>query len=192
MTGRRFVMLDRDGTINVEREYLGDPDGVTLLPGAAEGLRRMARAGLRFVILSNQSAIGRGYFTRRDAEAVNQRLVDLLRQEDVRIDGIYMCPHAPDDACRCRKPAPGLVEDAAREIGFDPHDSFMIGDKAIDMALGRRVGATTILVRTGYGAAQAADAAADADFTVDDLVAASAVIGRLLQSAGAPRQDEPA
>jgi len=173
-------MLDRDGTVIEDRDYIGDPDLATLLPGAAEGLGRLRALGLGLAIVTNQSGIGLGFFRRADADAVNARVSALLAANGVEIDGIYMCPHRPDEGCRCRKPAPGLVEQAARELGFDPSRSFMVGDKAIDMALGRRVGARTILVRTGYGAAQQGDAAADTDHVVDDLAAAAALIDRML------------
>lgn len=176
MTRRRFVLLDRDGTINEEREYLSDPAQVVLLPGAATGLRQMRALGLGLVVISNQAGIGRGKFDHAALDAVNARLHELLAAEGITLDGFYVCPHAPSEGCRCRKPAPGLVEDAARDLGFDPRDSFMIGDKAIDMALGRRVGATTILARTGYGAEQQKEAAADTDYVVDDLAAAAALI----------------
>jgi D-glycero-D-manno-heptose 1,7-bisphosphate phosphatase len=159
--GRRVALLDRDGTLIVDRHYLSDPDGVALMPGVAEGLRRLKTLGLGLVVVSNQSGVGRGYFTVDDMERVNDRMIELLAAEGVRPDGLYFCPHAPDAGCPCRKPKPGLVERAARELGFDPADGFMIGDQGVDMALGRAVGTTTILIRAAAGDDRGAEAMAD-------------------------------
>ncbi|MDP2847924.1 MAG: HAD-IIIA family hydrolase [Humidesulfovibrio sp.] len=150
------VFLDRDGTVIVEKNYLHDPAGVELLPGAAEGMRRMSGLGLRLVLVSNQSGVGRGYFGREAVERVHGRLIELLEAEGVRLDGLYVCPHAPDEACGCRKPLPGLIERASHELDLDPTLSFVIGDKPCDIDLGLVVNATTFLVTTGYGAAHAA------------------------------------
>jgi D-glycero-D-manno-heptose 1,7-bisphosphate phosphatase len=180
MTGRRFALLDRDGTINVERGILGDPDGIELLPGAAEGLRCLGGLGLGLVVVSNQSGVGRGHYTVAQADAVNARLSDLLARDGIVLDGIYICPHTPDDGCDCRKPAPGMAHRAARELGFDTTRVFMIGDKAIDVGMGRRIGATTFLVRTGYGKAEEEAAGEDADYVVDDLAQAAKLIASVL------------
>jgi D-glycero-D-manno-heptose 1,7-bisphosphate phosphatase len=177
MTGR-FVLLDRDGTINVEREYLSDPAGVVLLPNAAAGLRRLRALGFGLIVISNQSGVARGYFKAADVDAVNARLAALLRAEDVVLDGIYICPHAPDAGCACRKPAPGLVLEAARQHGFDPRLAIMIGDKALDIETGRRVGARTVLVRTGYGRAVEAQGEPRPDYVADDLLDAASAISR--------------
>lgn len=149
MPDRRFVLLDRDGTVIVDRHYLGDPDGVTLLGGAAEGLRRITGLGLGLAVVSNQSGVGRGYLTIDAVTRVNARMTEILAAEGVRLDGVYFCPHAPDAGCRCRKPRPGLVERAARELDFDPARGFVVGDQPSDVALGHAVGATTFLLRSG-------------------------------------------
>ena len=180
MKRRRFVVLDRDGTIIVERHYLSDPRQVELIPGAASGLRQLSEMGLGLVVITNQSAIGRGFFDKEQLDRIHQRLHNLLEQEGVHLDGIYVCPHIPEDNCSCRKPQPGLVELAAQELNFDPSDSFVIGDKACDIELGRRIGATTFLVRTGYGAEVVADAMITPDYVVDDVQAAVPVIQRIL------------
>ena len=140
---RRFAMLDRDGTLIHERHYLSDPNDVELLPGAVEGLLSLRKMGLGLVVLTNQSGVGRGYFDVARLELVHARMNSLLAQEGVEVDGIYYCPHRPEDLCPCRKPRPGLVNRAASELRFQPGDGFMIGDKAIDVQLGRAVGATT-------------------------------------------------
>ncbi len=177
---KRAVLLDRDGTINVEREYLSDPAGVALLPNAAAGLRRFRALGFGLILISNQAGVARGYFKMADVVAVNARLVALLAAEGIALDGIYVCPHGPDDRCACRKPEPGLVQQAAREHGFDPRASVMIGDKAIDIETGRRVGARTILVRTGYGRDTEARGDVSPDLVADDLLEAADAIATLV------------
>ncbi|WP_319468099.1 D-glycero-beta-D-manno-heptose 1,7-bisphosphate 7-phosphatase [uncultured Pseudodesulfovibrio sp.] len=172
----KFVLLDRDGTIIFDKHYLHDPDGVELLPGAAEGLRRMADMGFRLAVLTNQSGVGRGYFTEADVHACNTRLSDLLVAEGVTIEGFFHCPHAPEENCRCRKPSPGLMEQAVEAFGFDPKCAYMIGDKDADMGVGRAVGATTILVRTGKGAESEVKCRECADHVADDLVGAAEFI----------------
>lgn len=173
---RRYILLDRDGTINVDAHYLSDPDGVALLPGAAEGLRRMMAIGFGLVVLTNQSGIGRGYFDAARLAQVHARLIEVLRGQGVELAGIYVCPHGPRDDCACRKPLTGLVEQAVAELGLDPAMGFMIGDKAADVDLGCAVGARTILVRTGYGAEVERLAKARPDWVVDDLIGAASII----------------
>lgn len=180
MPRRRFVILDRDGTLIVERHYLSDPEEVTLLPRAAEGLRQLRRLGLGLIVVTNQSAIARGLIDSSRLEAIHRRVRQLLRSAGVTLDGMYWCPHHPDDGCRCRKPGVGLVQEAARELRFDPRRSFVMGDKPCDIDLGQRIGATTFLVRTGYGAQIASDQAVVPDYIVDDVLDAVRVIERLL------------
>lgn len=176
MAARRFVVLDRDGTVIVERHYLADPGEVALIPGVALALRRLQEQGIGLVVLTNQSGVGRGLFTAQRVEAIHQRLRTLLAVEGVQLDGIFYCPHTPDDGCACRKPATGLLERAARQLGFAPQESVVIGDKVCDIELGRRVGATTVLVRTGYGAEHEAACSTLADHLVDDVGAAVPII----------------
>jgi phosphoheptose isomerase len=173
---RPVVVLDRDGTLNVEVHYLSQPDQVELLPGVADGLRALRSAGCRLVVVTNQSAIGRGFFDEARLAAIHDRLRALLAAQGIVLDGIYHCPHRPDEGCACRKPGPLLVERAAADLGFDPAEAFVVGDKPSDIDLGRGVGATTLLVRTGYGAAHEAAGDAVADFVVDDLLGAARVI----------------
>jgi D-glycero-D-manno-heptose 1,7-bisphosphate phosphatase len=180
-TARRFVLLDRDGTINVERHYLSHPDQLELLPNAAAGLRRLQQLGLGLAVVTNQSGVGRGYFDLAAVDAVHARLRELLTAEGVALDGIYVCPHTAADGCGCRKPLPGMALRAARELGFDPARAFVIGDKAVDVDLGRAVGATTFLVTTGHGADTLAAGQAQPDYVVADLGEAAARIVELLR-----------
>ena len=175
---RRFVVLDRDGTIIEEREYLSRPDQVTLIPGAGAALRDLKQMGFGLAVVTHQSGLGYGLFDRDQLDRIHRRLQQLLEGEGVQLDGLYFCPHVPEDDCDCRKPRLGLMERAAKELGFNPQDSIVIGDKARDIEMGRQAGALTLLVRTGYGA-QVENAVA-ADFVVEDLSAASQSIGCLL------------
>jgi len=181
MGTRRFVLLDRDGTINVDKHYLADPGGVELIDGAAEGLRRLADMGLGLVVLTNQSGVGRGLFDSLTLELINERLSRELGAHGVRLNGIYCCPHRPEDGCDCRKPLTGLVDRAAAELNFDPHRCFAIGDRPRDIELGTAIGATTLLVRTGHGARFEREGQIRPDFVVDDLREAADVIEGFLR-----------
>lgn len=180
MTQRRFVLLDRDGTLIVERHYLSDPQQVELIAKVAGGLRRLIEMGLGLVVITNQSGVSRGFFDEPRLDLVHRRLRELLAVEGVCLDGIYFCPHIPEDDCPCRKPRTGLVKLAAKELDFDPHATFVIGDKPCDIELGRRMGATTCLVRTGYGAKVAAETMVNPDYVLDGVWKAARVIERLL------------
>lgn len=169
---RRYVLLDRDGTVIVEKNYLSNPDDVELLPGAAEGLRRLGEEGYGLILVTNQSGIGRGMLTENDVKQVNKRLQQLLEASGVALDAVYMCPHAPQDNCDCRKPLPKMAQDAARQFGFVLQNSWVIGDKPADVALARNIGARSILVRTGYGRETETLGVAP-DFIADDLLEAS-------------------
>ena len=187
MIRNRYVVLDRDGTINVERHYLSDPDQVQLLPGAVSGLDLMKKMGLGLVVITNQSGVGRGYFDLPQLDLIHRRLRGLLDEGKVSLDGIYFCPHRPEEDCACRNPKPGLLLRSAEELNFDPRDCFVIGDQTSDMELGRRVGGTTLLVRTGYGSQIDSHNNGLADYVVDDLCGAAKIIGQLLRG-GCERQ----
>lgn len=190
MSAKRFVLLDRDGTINVERGYLADPADLELIRGAADGLRQLRELGLGLVVITNQSGIGRGLFDAGQLALVHDRLRRLLAAEGVSLDGIYVCPHHPDDRCTCRKPQTGLAQQAARELGFAGSETFVIGDKPSDVRLGHNIGATTVLVRTGYGAAACraweTDAAQEGnpppDHVATDLAEAAGTIGQMIRN----------
>jgi D-glycero-D-manno-heptose 1,7-bisphosphate phosphatase len=177
---QRFVLVDRDGTVVVEKNYLSDPRQLELIPGAAQGLRRLRKLGLGLLMVTNQSGVGRGYFDKAQVDLIHQRLVEVLAAEGVSLDGIYYCPHTPEDNCLCRKPRPQLVELAAAEHGFDPRLSFVVGDKPCDVELGRNVGATTILVQTGYGRQVAADGLTSPDYLASDVRDAVRIIEQLM------------
>lgn len=178
---RPAAFVDRDGTIIAERNYISDPDDVRVLAGAADGLRALREAGYLLIVVTNQSGIARGLVTPEQYEAVNARMIELLRADGVELDAIYCCPHHPDftGPCDCRKPASGLYEKAARDHRIELSRSVYIGDKASDVIPAQRLGGHGILVRTGHGSAQAAEVEASIP-TVDDLAAAAARARALL------------
>jgi D-glycero-D-manno-heptose 1,7-bisphosphate phosphatase len=179
---RAALFLDRDGTLIEEREYLADPAGVVLFPGTGAALRQLQDAGFKLVIVTNQSGIGRGYYTEADMHRVNARLLELLAADGVCVEKIYFAPEAPDQPSRGRKPSPQFLFDARDELGLDLPASYMIGDKLIDLECGWNAGVKqSILVRTGYGAkleAKSPEKLAKA-WVVDDLVEAAGKILKL-------------
>jgi len=156
----RAIFLDRDGTLIAEKEYLHRPEDVELFPGAGAALKRLSDAGFRLFIVTNQSGIGRGYFTLADAERVNERVSREFARAGVRFEKTYIAPEAPDQPSRVRKPSPQFLFDARDEFGLNLAESFMVGDKLIDLECGWNAGVKkSILVRTGYGAGFERDAA---------------------------------
>ncbi|MDB6057963.1 MAG: D-alpha,beta-D-heptose 1,7-bisphosphate phosphatase [Verrucomicrobiales bacterium] len=174
MPGKRAIFLDRDGTIIFEKDYLKRPEDVVLLPGVGKALRRLVDAGFLLIVVSNQSGVGRGYFTMADVEAVNGRLLELLSADGVAFAHIYIAPEAPGQPSRGRKPLPTFLFDARDELGIDLAQSFMIGDKDIDLQCGWNAAVKkSILVRTGYGKQMEAAGKAGEGIVVDDLIAAA-------------------
>ena len=172
----RAVFFDRDGTLMEDAHYCADPALVRVFPGVPEALRRLKRAGFGVFLITNQSGIGRGLFTEEQYRAVNR---EFLRQAgESSIDAAYFCPDAPGVRSHCRKPEPGMVLRAAGDHAVDLSASYFVGDKDADIECGRRAGTRTILVLTGYGAAQARSA----DFTCADAPAAVDLILERLDS----------
>lgn len=152
---RRAVFMDRDGVIIENRaDYVRSWDHVSILPGAVEALARLAATGFAVVLVTNQSSIGRGLMTAAAVEAINRRLQGVIEAGGGRIDAIYTCPHRPDDGCACRKPAPGMLLQAAGDLGLSLPGSYMVGDAISDIQAGQAAGATAILVLSGRGRAQ--------------------------------------
>ena len=175
------VFLDRDGTINVDTGYVTSPDRVTLIPGAAEAMGELARAGYRLVVVTNQSAVGRGKATVADVESTNQRLISLLCEADADAwpDLILYCPHEPSAGCSCRKPATGLIESSA--LNYDWARSWVFGDKISDIQFGLNLGLPPercVLVLTGDGrkSLEAAGNGNPALHSVPDLAAGAALV----------------
>ena len=174
---RRAVFLDRDGTLIDAESYLSDPKRVVLLPGTAAALSDLRDAGFTLVVVTNQSGIARGLFTEDDYHAVAKRLDDVLAKAGSPVDATMYCPHHPDfgPACACRKPATGMYRQAAAELGIDLANSYYVGDRVLDVAPARELGGVGVLVRTGYGADEAARVPAGMA-VVDDLGGAARFI----------------
>ncbi|MEP6602423.1 MAG: HAD family hydrolase [Spartobacteria bacterium] len=156
------VFLDRDGTLMRDVDYCGNPEDVDLIDGVPEALRKLKARGYKLIVITNQSGIGRGFF---DANQYRKVEAELARQigEGV-IDATYYCPHRPEDDCKCRKPSPQMILDAARDHDVDLARSFFVGDKDSDLNCGRNAGLKTVLVQIGYGK--------DADESLADFIAA--------------------
>lgn len=150
---RAAVFLDRDGTIIAEKSYLADPDGVELVAGSADAIRRLREAGFVVVVVTNQSGIARGLYGEEDYAAVAARLEEVLVARGAAPDATYFCPHHPDvgGPCDCRKPDTGMHREAAEALGLDLASSFYVGDKTSDVRPAITLGGQGILVRTGYG-----------------------------------------
>jgi D-glycero-D-manno-heptose 1,7-bisphosphate phosphatase len=172
----RAVFLDRDGTIIEEKQYLSDPEQVVLFPNAGISLKRLGDAGLKLIMVSNQAGVGRGYFTMAAVEAVNARLALELARHGVKLHAAYVAPEAPGQPSRGRKPSPQFLFDARDAFDLDLGQSYMVGDKLIDLECGWNAGVRRcLLVRTGYGAKweqDAPDKLARA-VAVDDLASAA-------------------
>jgi D-glycero-D-manno-heptose 1,7-bisphosphate phosphatase len=181
------VFIDRDGTINEDVGYLSSPDDLVIYPWASEAIRLINKAGLKAIVVTNQSGIARGLLSEADLELIHRRLREELSRQGAHIDGIYFCPHHPQIGnekyrmqCDCRKPAAGMLRVAAEEHRVDFNRSWLIGDKASDLESAARVGARAILVLTGYGPRTLGRIEpARAEFTAPNLLAA--VQGILLQ-----------
>jgi len=152
----RAVFLDRDGTINEEMGYINHLDRLVLLPGAAAAVRSINASGLKAVVVTNQSGAARGYFPVAFIDRVHEKMRRLLSEEGAFLDGIYTCPHGPqprevEAGCDCRKPSPGLLLRAARDLNLDLARSYVVGDRFQDVVMARGAGARAVLVLTGYG-----------------------------------------
>ncbi len=157
MADRSAVFTDRDGTLIEDTGFVGHRSQVQLLPGAGEGLGRLNRAGILAVLVTNQSGIARGLFSREDFDATQQELAGLLGANGAHLDGVYMCPHHPDfdGPCECRKPGLALYQQAARDLSIDLARSFYVGDRWRDVAMTEKLGGKPILVSTGAGGSDA-------------------------------------
>jgi D-glycero-D-manno-heptose 1,7-bisphosphate phosphatase len=150
---KRAVFLDRDGTINVEKEYLFRIEDFEFIEGAPEAIRRLREAGYLVVVVTNQSGVARGYFSLDDVEKLHRHLQQELARFGTAVDAFYVCPHHPrfGEECDCRKGSPGMLLKAAEEHRIELGISYMVGDKAADIEAGQKAGCTSLLVLTGYG-----------------------------------------
>jgi D-glycero-D-manno-heptose 1,7-bisphosphate phosphatase len=175
---KRAVFIDRDGTINEEKEYLFRAEDFAFLPGAPQAIRLLNEAGFLVIVVTNQSGVARGYYTEEDVHLLHRHIAAQLEQAGARVDAWFYCPHHPSGRgsyalpCRCRKPMPGMLLEAAGRFGIDLESSVMIGDKLVDVEAGRAAGCRPILVRTGYGAEEERRCQSAVD-VFDDLLAAA-------------------
>ena len=182
----RAVFLDRDGTLIEDRDYLYRPEEVRVYPGVIPALNRLQEAGFVLVMVTNQSGVGRGYFTLADVENVHRHLEALFAKDGVRLDRTYIAPEAPDQPSRGRKPSPQFLFDARDDLGIEIGSSYMVGDKLIDLQCGWNAGVkASLLVRTGYGTKVEASQAAELKraIVVSDMPAAADWILHDTQSA---------
>jgi len=155
---RPALFLDRDGVIVDEAEYLADPAALRLLPGAAEAIAEVNCQSIPVVVVTNQSGVARGYFPESRVAEIHEQLDRLLAGQGARITRYYHCPHHPTEGqppyrgdCSCRKPRPGMLLQAARDLSLDLRNSYLVGDKLSDLQAGAAAGCRTVMVRTGYG-----------------------------------------
>ena len=182
---KKAIFLDRDGTLNVDVGYLHQLKDLELFPYTVDALRLLKRAGYELIVVTNQSGMARGMISPGFVETCHDEMRARLQAGGTDLDALYYCPHHPDGSvkalavdCRCRKPNPGMIEDAVRDHGIDPKASWVIGDKWLDVNLGRGVGARSILVRTGWGEEQEEKrpAGQQVDAVCDNLMHAVSVI----------------
>lgn len=179
---RRAVFLDRDGTLNVEKNYVYRIQDLEFIPGAIEAVRLLNLADWRVVVVSNQSGVARGLYTTADVERLHGHMRETLADRGARVDAFYFCPHHPDGSveayrrvCACRKPNTGMIDQAQKALDLDLRSSYIVGDLMSDMELGRRAGLKTALVRTGYGANTIEEikrSGFQVDIVADDLLGA--------------------
>lgn len=158
---RAAIFLDRDGTLNVEKEYVHKVEDWEWIPKAIDAIRLINALDYLAIVVTNQSGIARGYYRVEDVHRLHSHVDECVQVEDARIDAYYFCPHHPDfgpkQSCFCRKPKPGLLLKARQDFDIDIRRSWIVGDKRSDVEAGLRAGVTPILVRTGYGAAYGGD-----------------------------------
>lgn len=177
---RPAVFLDRDGTLIEERGYLDRLDLIEIFPFTIDAVRLLNRAGFATVVITNQAAIGRGIIDEPFLRLVHDTLDTRFAAGGAKIDAYYVCPHHPDAGCACRKPLPGMIERACRELRLDPARSVMVGDRSLDVACGHAAGTRSVLVRTGHGGHEEEHVpeAARADAILNNLMEAVAWILR--------------
>lgn len=145
----KAVFIDRDGTINVDTNYVNSPEQLLLIPNAGEAIKLLNESKFKAVVVSNQSGVARGYLTLKTLGAIHRRLRSLLKKQGAVLDAIYYCPYHPDDNATCRKPAIGMALRADKELGLDLKKSYMIGDSRVDVEFGNNLGVKTVLVLSG-------------------------------------------
>jgi len=182
---RKAVFLDRDGTINEEVDFLHRAEEMALIPGAAQAIRRLREGGFLIVVVTNQSGVGRGYYSEGDVETLHRHMAEELAREGASVDAWYFCPHHPEKAvgsyrveCDCRKPLPGMLQAGEKNLEIDLSASYMVGDKLADVGAALAAGCFPVLVSTGYGAKVADKRPAGVSFVADLAAAADLILER--------------
>lgn len=182
---RPAVFLDRDGTINVEKNYLYRVEDFVFIPGAPEAIRRLKDAGYLVVVVTNQSGVARGYYSLADVDRLHRHIQGELAKAGTSIDAFYVCPHHPSEGtgafrvdCDCRKPKPGLLRRAAEDLAIDLEASYLVGDKPADIDAARSAGCEPILVLTGYGHASSLQKESSVATAADIVEAVDIITGR--------------
>jgi histidinol-phosphate phosphatase family protein len=170
----KVVFLDRDGTINKDSpDHIKAWDEFHFFPNSKEGIKLLNDNGFRIIIITNQSVIARGMVTREELDIIHNKLLDELKEYGCKIQGIYYCPHHPDDGCNCRKPNPGLLLKAAEENDIDTSKCYMVGDRMMDVEAGKKVKCKTILISSGLGINEINKINKKPDYIAEDLLDAS-------------------
>jgi len=164
----KAVFLDRDGVINVDKEYVHKIEDFDFIPRAIDALKILSKTNFKIIIVTDQSGIGRGYYTVKDYNAVTEYMLSEFNKNNIRIDEIYYCPHHPEENCECRKPNKKLILNAEKSFNLDLEKSYIIGDKTKDIMLGKNAGCKTIAVKTGKGGNDG-EFDVKPDFIADDL-----------------------
>ena len=172
------IFLDRDGTLILERKYLSKVKDVKLFANAVKALKILKKAKYKIILVTNQSGIGRGYFTEKEVKEVHTYLKKMLLKKGVSLDAIYYCPHTPEDKCNCRKPRLGFAKEAQKKFNLDLKKSYAIGDKVRDFVLGQRMGGKGIFVLTGHAKEESKKMISDGirvspDYTAKNLMDAA-------------------
>lgn len=177
----RLVLIDRDGTINVERHYLSSPEQIELFPETIAGIRLLRDLGFKIAVVTNQSAVGRGIIDLQRLDEIHNRLRELLAEGETEVDAIYFCPHLPEDVCKCRKPEIEMATKAAELFDSELSKSFVIGDNVCDIELGKNINATTILVKTGYGKRVLEEKKTTPEFVAENLLETAKLIKEIIE-----------
>lgn len=186
MAMKKAVFLDRDGTINIDVGYLGEPEGLVFIRGAKEGVRLLKKKGFLVFIVTNQSGVGRGYFSLESLKSINEKMLHEFGKNRIHIDGIYYCPHHPRERCKCRKPQPKIVKDIAKRFKINLERSYFIGDKLIDVQTGKNAGCRTVLINADTSCLiEEEDDWSPPDFVAKDLKEAARWV---VKSSGKPRR----
>ena len=172
------MFLDRDGTVARDVPYCSRVEDFELLPMVPEAVRLLNESGFSVILVTNQSGIARGYFDEQTLSSIHEKMNRDLAESGARLDAVYVCPHHPDDDCPCRKPRPGLIFQAAEEMGIELSRSFVIGDHARDILAGKVAGCRTVLVTTGPDGGDMGNDSVVADFVADTLYEAAEFVCR--------------